>query len=70
MRVLLTGTSGRIGSAIARFLRDKVEIICIDNRPGPLTNCLIDIRDKEKALNSVKEVDAVIHCAALLTPHI
>lgn len=70
MRVLLTGSSGRIGSAVARFLSNKVETICIDNRPGPFTTFLIDIREKKKVFESVKEVDAVIHCAALLTPHI
>lgn len=70
MRVLITGTSGRIGSAVARFLSKKVETICIDNRPGSLTNFLIDIREKEKISESVKRVDAVIHCAALLTPHV
>lgn len=48
MKVLLTGSSGRIGSAIARFLRNKVEVVCIDNRPGPLTTSLVDIREKEK----------------------
>ncbi len=70
MKVLLTGSSGRIGSAVARFLSNKVEIVSIDNRPGPLTTSLVDIREKEKIFASVKEVDAVIHCAALLTPHI
>lgn len=70
MKVLLTGSSGRIGSAIARFLSNKVEIVAIDNRPGPLTTSIVDIREKEKVFELVKEVDAVIHCAALLTPHI
>jgi UDP-glucose 4-epimerase len=70
MKVLLTGSSGRIGSAIARFLNNKVEIVAIDNRPGPLTTSLVDIREKEKVFEVVKEVNAVIHCAALLTPHI
>src|SRR4029079_13675491 len=70
MRVLLTGSSGRIGSAVARFLSKKVETICIDNRPGPFTTFLVDIREKQKVVELVPEVDAVIHCAALLTPHI
>ncbi|HSW72602.1 MAG TPA: NAD(P)-dependent oxidoreductase [Chlamydiales bacterium] len=70
MKVILTGSSGRIGSAIARFLRDKVEVVGVDNRPGPFTTFLIDIRDKEKVFQCLHEVDAVIHCAALLTPHV
>lgn len=70
MKILLTGSSGRIGSAIARFLSNKVEIVSIDNRPGPFTKLVVDIREKEKVFEIVKEVNAVIHCAALLTPHI
>lgn len=61
MRILLTGSSGRIGSAIARFLCHKIDLVCIDNRPGPFTNRLVDIRDREKVFECVKEVDAVIH---------
>lgn len=70
MKVLITGSSGRIGSAIARCLNNKTETICIDNKPGSFTTLLVDIREKEKVFECVKEVDAVIHCAALLTPHI
>ncbi len=70
MRILVTGSSGRIGSTIARLLCHKVDLVCIDNRPGHFTHRLVDIREKEKVFECVKEVDAVIHCAALLTPHI
>lgn len=70
MKVLLTGSSGRIGSAIARFLSDRVEVVSVDNRTGPFTNLVVDIREKEKIFETVQQVDAVIHCAALLTPHI
>lgn len=69
MKVLLTGSSGRIGSAVARFLQGKIETVCTDNREGPLTHCIVDIREKAKVFECVKDVDAVIHCAALLTPH-
>jgi UDP-glucose 4-epimerase len=70
MKVLLTGSSGRIGSAIARFLNNKVEMVCIDSKPGSFTTALIDICERERVFEIVNGVDAVIHCAALLTPHI
>jgi nucleoside-diphosphate-sugar epimerase len=70
MRVLVTGTSGRIGSAIARFLKGKVEVIGLDNRAGPHTSSLTDVREKVKLFTCIKEVDAVIHTAALLTPQV
>ena len=70
MKVLLTGSSGRIRSAIVKFLSHNIEIVSIDNRPGPCTSSLIDIREKEKVVESARGVDAVIHCTALLTPHL
>lgn len=70
MRILITGTSGRIGSAIASSLKKREEVICLDNRPGPYTTSIIDIREKSKIFQCVKGVDAIIHCAAFLTPHL
>jgi UDP-glucose 4-epimerase len=70
MRVLITGTSGRIGSAIASSLKDREEVICLDNRAGPYTTSLVDIREREKVFQCVEGMDAVIHCAAFLTPHL
>jgi UDP-glucose 4-epimerase len=70
MRVLITGTSGKIGSAIASSLKKREEVICLDNRAGSYTTSIIDIREREKIFQYVKGMDAVIHCAALLTPHL
>src|SRR5579872_3804484 len=70
MRILITGTSGRIGSAIASSLKKSEEVIGLDNRAGFYTTSIIDIRESEKIFQCVKGTDAVIHCAALLTPHL
>jgi UDP-glucose 4-epimerase len=70
MRVLITGTSGKIGAAIAISLKKRAELICLDNRAGSCTSSIVDIRDKEKIFQCVEGVDAVIHCAAFLTPHV
>lgn len=70
MRILITGTSGRIGSEIACSLRKREEVICLDNRAGACTTSIVDIREREKMLQCVQGVDAVIHCAAFLTPHL
>lgn len=70
MKVLLTGSSGRIGSTIARVFNKEIETIGIDNRPGPFTTFLIDICERERIFEIVSGVDAIIHCAALLTPHV
>ncbi len=70
MRVLITGASGRIGSAIASSLKKREEVIGLDNRAGSYTTSIVDIRDREKIFQCVQGMDAVIHCAAFLTPHL
>lgn len=70
MKILITGTSGRIGSAIASSLKKQHEVIGLDNLAGSYTSSLIDIRDREKIIQCVKGVDAVIHCAAYLPQHL
>lgn len=42
----------------------------MDHRAGPYTTSIVDIRDREKIFPYVKGTDAVIHCAAFLTPHL
>ena len=70
MRILITGTSGRIGSAIASSLKKREDVVCLDNRAGSYTTSIVDIREKKKIFQCVKGMDAVIHCAAFLTPHL
>lgn len=70
MRILITGSSGRIGAEIAHYLQNREDMVCLDNRVGAYTTSIVDIRDREKVFQCVKGMDAVIHCAALLTPHL
>jgi nucleoside-diphosphate-sugar epimerase len=70
MRVLVTGTSGHIGSFVAQRARRESEVIGVDIRPGPWTTHLADIRDRRLMTKLLSGVDAVVHLAALLTPHV
>lgn len=70
MKVLITGSSGRIGSSIASHLRYKHQIIGGDIKPGPFTTHYFDITDKASVFKLAGEVDAIIHVAALHAPHV
>lgn len=60
MRIIITGTGGRLGAAVARHLRDRHRVIAWDRKALDL-QCPAQIDDHFGAL----EFDAVIHCAAV-----
>ena len=70
MRVLVTGTSGRIGSAVAKRLALNAEVIGIDILPGKYTNYVGDITNRRFLDDVVHDVYAVVHCAAYHAPHV
>ncbi|MCH9631962.1 MAG: hypothetical protein S4CHLAM6_02840 [Chlamydiae bacterium] len=71
MKILITGSSGRFGSAIANFLSNKHKIIGIDLNPGAHTTHIIDIScNKNKLIDVSRNADAIIHTAALHAPHV
>lgn len=70
MRVLITGSSGRIGSAIARRVSQHHEVVGLDIRPGPCTSIPADICDDALVRRVLARVDAVIHTASLHAPDI
>jgi len=60
MRIIVTGTGGRLGAAVARHLRDRHRVIAWDRKALDLTSPG-QITDHFSAV----EFDAVIHCAAV-----
>ncbi len=68
MKVLVTGSSGRIGGAIAARLTLRHQVTGVDIRPGALTAEIADIRDTERLAALVRGCDAVIHTASLHVP--
>jgi dTDP-4-dehydrorhamnose reductase len=60
MRIIITGTGGRLGAAVARHLRDRHRVIAWDRKALDLRSPG-QIDDHFGAL----EFDAVIHCAAV-----
>lgn len=68
MRVLVTGSSGRIGGAISARLALRHQVVGLDQRPGPLTSVVGDICDSRLLAATCAGVDAVLHTASLHAP--
>lgn len=68
MKVLVTGSSGRIGGAIAARLTLRHAVCGVDQRPGALTTQIADVRDTARLAPLLADVDAVVHTASLHVP--
>jgi nucleoside-diphosphate-sugar epimerase len=68
MRIVVTGASGSIGSAIAALLGNEHKMVGIDLRSGPRVTHLHDICDGQALSVSLAGADAVVHVAALHDP--
>jgi nucleoside-diphosphate-sugar epimerase len=68
VKVLVTGSSGRIGGAIAARLTLRHQVIGVDRRPGALTTATIDVCDTGRMAALCSGIDAVIHTASLHVP--
>ncbi|WP_305789577.1 NAD-dependent epimerase/dehydratase family protein [Symbioplanes lichenis] len=67
----VTGTSGRVGAAIAAALAaDGWFVRGIDRVPGQRTNLLGDLRDPTVRRAALQQSELVVHAAALHAPHV
>ena len=70
-RVLITGSSGVVGSAIAHELTGAGwTVVGWDSRPGRWTTHRADLREEALGRRIVQTVDSVVHTAALHAPHV
>ena len=70
MKILITGSSGNIGSKIAETVSQHATCIGVDLVPGRFTTSLGSITNQRFMEEIVSGVDAIIHSAAYLTPHV
>lgn len=70
MRVLLTGSSGRVGTAIAELLSSFHSVVGLDRAPGPHTTHVGDVCDRGLLDDLLAGADAVVHVASLHAPHV
>ena len=71
MRILVTGSSGHLGDALVRRLReDGHEVVGLDILPSPSTAVVGSAADREAVRACVAGMDAVVHAATLHKPHV
>jgi UDP-glucose 4-epimerase len=71
MRILVTGSSGHLGEALVRVLReDGHEVLGLDVLPSPATTVVGSIADRVCVHSAMTGVDAVVHSATLHKPHV
>ncbi|CDT66277.1 NAD-dependent epimerase/dehydratase [Vibrio coralliirubri] len=70
MRVLVTGSGGRIGRNIYTHLKSWCDVKGIDVLAGSTVDHIGDIRDAKLLKEALHGVDVVIHTAALHAPHV
>ncbi|MDP2562600.1 NAD(P)-dependent oxidoreductase [Psychrobium sp. 1_MG-2023] len=70
MKILITGSAGRIGRAIYIKLMRSFDVVGLDKVPCSTADFVGDLRDKELIREALNGVDVVIHAAALHAPHV
>jgi UDP-glucose 4-epimerase len=71
MKVLVTGSSGHLGEALVRTLRDlRHEVVGLDILESPFTTCRGSITDRSCVRRCMSGVQAIFHTATLHKPHI
>lgn len=70
MKILITGTAGRVGRAIHIKLMRQHEVVGVDRTPCSTARFIGDIRDLVMMQQALKGVDVIIHTAALHAPHV
>lgn len=70
-KLLVTGSSGHLGEALVRVLRDAGrEVRSLDLLPSPFTTTVGSIADRELVRDCLSGVTGVLHAATLHKPHI
>lgn len=70
MKVLLTGSSGRVGRAIFVRLCGQHEVVGFDRSPASTTDVVASLSDTARLREALQGVEAVIHTAALHAPQV
>ncbi|MDD9197491.1 NAD(P)-dependent oxidoreductase [Aliivibrio sp. S3MY1] len=70
MRILVTGSAGRVGRAIYIKLMRTHDVVGIDKVPCSTVDYVGDIRDSSLIDKALKNIDVIIHTAAVHAPHV
>ena len=70
MKVLITGSSGRVGRAIYVRLALEHQVVGFDRSPSSTADFVGDIANVELLRQALHGVDGIVHTAALHAPHV
>jgi nucleoside-diphosphate-sugar epimerase len=71
VRVLVTGSSGHLGEALVRTLRERGEdVVGLDVLASPSTDVVASVTDRAAVRSAMAGADAVLHAATLHKPHV
>lgn len=71
MKILVTGSSGHLGEALVRRLREQgADVTGVDIYPAPFTTSVGSIADRSFVRSLMQGVAAVLHTATLHKPHV
>lgn len=70
MRVAITGSTGRVGRAIYVRLSRYYDVVGLDRAPSSTADIVADLGNQAALEKLLDGADAVVHTAALHTPHI
>ena len=71
MKILVTGSAGHLGEALARTLTASThEVVGLDVQRSPFTTVVGSIADAPVVAHAMRGVEAVLHTATLHKPHI
>jgi UDP-glucose 4-epimerase len=71
VRVVVTGSAGHLGEALARVLGDDgYDVTGVDLRPSPYTTVVGSVADQAVVRDCVAGAGAILHTATLHKPHV
>ncbi len=70
MKILITGTAGRVGRAIYIKLMQQHQVVGLDRTPCSTADFIGDIRDQDLLKQMLEGIEVIIHTAALHAPHV
>jgi UDP-glucose 4-epimerase len=71
MRILVTGSTGHLGEALVRTLRERGdEVVGLDLLASPYTTLIGSVADRDCVRRAMKGVATVFHAATLHKPHV
>jgi UDP-glucose 4-epimerase len=70
MRILVTGSSGQLGTVISSMLSKEHSVLGVDLLSGEFTTHIGDITNRNFVLSATESVDIIIHTSSLHAPQL